>query len=197
MADIEARYEFRIWGETLSETRARLERRAMPVESASRETYLVSRTTNRCNAKIRGNLLDIKILSGEYRGLERWKPLLKAGFPLDHTVLANVLFPSLEIQPTQLSRPRYELSEFFSEAIGSPADIAIVELSKTRLRFSLGPCLAEFTLVVFKDRECQTVAVESTDPVELLRLIDALELADKVNLSYVRYIKRTLRLEES
>jgi hypothetical protein len=108
-----------------------------------------------------------------------------------------VLFPSLEIQPTQLSRPRYELNEFFSEAIGSPADIAIVELSKTRLRFSLGPCLAEFTLVVFKDRECQTVAVESTDPVELLRLIDALELADKVNLSYVRYIKRTLKLEES
>jgi hypothetical protein len=70
----------------------------------------------------------------------------------------------------------------FSEAIGTPADIAIVELSKTRLRFSLGLCLAEFTLVVFKDRECQTVAVESTDPVELLRLIDALELADKLNL---------------
>jgi len=43
--------------------------------------YLISAATDRCNAKIRNALMDIKIMIGTHRGLEQWKPVLKAGFP--------------------------------------------------------------------------------------------------------------------
>ncbi len=197
MADIEARYEFRVWGENLSELRARLNRRATPVKSSSSETYLVSWKTDECNVKIRGDAIEIKLLIAEYRGLEQWKPVLKAAFPLDQSSVADVLLPALEIHPLQLSRSRYELNEFFNEVIRTQPDIAIAEVGKTRFRFSLGVCLAEFTLVLFKDARCQTVAIESADPDELLRLIHEIGLVGADNLSYVRYIKHSLRLGKS
>jgi hypothetical protein len=74
--------EFRIWAETLADLRNRLHRLAEPSRTeAGEETYLISAATDRCNAKIRNALMDIKIMIGTHRGLEQWKPALKAGFP--------------------------------------------------------------------------------------------------------------------
>jgi exopolyphosphatase / guanosine-5'-triphosphate,3'-diphosphate pyrophosphatase len=192
MADIEPRYEFRVWGETLVELKEKLERRAAPVKAVSSETYLISRATERCNAKIRAGLIDIKILLAEHRGLEQWKPILKAAFPLDRTVIATQIFPRLDIRPPHLSRARYEKDEFLNEVIGPEPEIVIVELSKVRFRFSLLTCMAEFTVVRFNDMTRETVAVESADPDELLRLIHEIGLDRAENVSYVRYIKRML-----
>src|SRR5271166_3025868 len=69
MSEIKPRYEFRIWAETLTPIRERLERLASPKETVSQETYLVSATTDKCNAKIRADLMDIKVLVAEDRGL--------------------------------------------------------------------------------------------------------------------------------
>jgi hypothetical protein len=52
-------------------------------------------------------------------------------------------------------------------------------------------------VVVLNDVVRETVAVESTDPDELLRLIREIGLDSAENVSYVRYIKRTLGLEKS
>ena len=51
MSEIKPRYEFRVWAETLTPIRERLERLAPPKETVSQETYLVSATTDKCNAK--------------------------------------------------------------------------------------------------------------------------------------------------
>jgi len=195
MADIESRYEFRVWGESLAELREKIGRRATPVKATSRETYLISRTTDRCNAKIRAELIDIKMLRAEYRGLEQWKPVLKAPFPLDQAIIAGQIFPNLDIAPPQLSKARYEIEEFLSEVIGSQPEIAIAKLSKTRHEFNLITCQAEYTVVVFDNGVAsETVAVESVDADELLRLIHEIGLDGAENVSYVRYIKRTLGL---
>ena len=83
MPEIKPRYEFRVWAEMLAPLREQLERLASPKKTVSQETYLVSATTDKCNAKIRADLMDIKILVSEDRGLEQWNPILKATFPLD------------------------------------------------------------------------------------------------------------------
>ncbi|MGO9060186.1 MAG: hypothetical protein ACLQU2_22825 [Candidatus Binataceae bacterium] len=197
MGDIESRYEFRVWGENLAELRERLERRASPVKAASKETYLISRATDRCNAKIRADLMEIKVLIAECRGLQQWKPVLKAAFPLDRSVIAGEIFSQLEIRPPQLFKARYEMAEFLNEVVGVEAGIAIVEVSKTRSKFSFGTGQAEFTVVLLNDVARDTVAIESANPDELLRLVHEFGLDSTENISYVRYIKRTLGLEKS
>ena len=195
MAESEPRYEFRVWGENLAQRRVILERRATPLQAISKEIYFISRTTERCNAKLRDDLMDIKVLVKEHLGLEQWKPTLKAPFPLDRSVIGAQIFPDLEIQPPQLSRPHYELGEFLKEVVETDDRIAIVRLSKTRLKFSLGKCQAEFTEVRFNDVTSNTVAVESTDPEELLHTLGEIGLDGAENVSYIRYLRRALNLE--
>ena len=80
METIRPRYEFRVWGEGLATVRKSLELLAQPKTAESEETYLISRTTEKCNAKIRAALMDIKVLVAEDRGLQQWKPILKLDF---------------------------------------------------------------------------------------------------------------------
>src|SRR5271165_6926322 len=117
MSEVKPRYEFRIWAETLTPIRERLERLASPKETVSQETYLVSATTDKCNAKIRADLMDIKVLVAEDRGLEQWNPTLKAGFPLDAATIVRQVFPSLQLDAPKLSRSQYSFDEFLSEVI--------------------------------------------------------------------------------
>ena len=88
MDEIKPRYEFRVWADTLASVHEKLGRLAQPKTTESQETYLISRATEKCNAKIRAALMDIKVLVNEDRGLEQWKPVLKAGFPLESSVIA-------------------------------------------------------------------------------------------------------------
>ena len=113
------------------------------------------------------------------------------------SVIASQIFPSLEIRPPQLFQARYEMAEFFNEVIVAAAGIAIVEVFKTRSKFSLGTCQAEFTAVLLNDVARDTVAMESANPDELLRLIHEFGLDGAENISYVRYIRRALGLEKS
>ncbi|WP_035356316.1 hypothetical protein [Edaphobacter aggregans] len=193
MDEIKPRYEFRVWAESLVLVRKKLESLTQSRESASKETYLVSEATDRCNAKIRADLMDIKILVQEDRKLEQWKPVLKAGFPLERTVIITQVFPSLQLQPPLLSRTGYWLEEFL-EIIQADPRIAVVEVSKVRHQFSVGACQAEFAFVTLANVVRDTVAVESTDPDAVLQLIQDLGIKGTPNTSYIREIKRILRL---
>src|SRR6516164_8518232 len=117
MTEIKPRYEFRIWSESLTTLRRKLEAKAEARETKSEETYLISAVTEKCNAKIRAELMDIKVLIAEDRGLEQWKPIMKSGFPLAASVIAEQVFPSLQVAATQLTKDEYTMQEFFGELI--------------------------------------------------------------------------------
>ncbi len=104
--EIKPRYEFRVWADTLASVHERLGRMAQPKTAESEETYLISKASDKCNAKIRAALMDIKVLVAEDRGLEQWKPILKAGFPLQSSVIATQIFPSLELPAARLAEIR-------------------------------------------------------------------------------------------
>jgi exopolyphosphatase / guanosine-5'-triphosphate,3'-diphosphate pyrophosphatase len=194
MADNNYRYEFRVWAANLAELCEKLGGFATPTRSTSKETYLISTASDLCNAKIRSGLMDIKILIAEDRGLEQWKPVLKAGFPLEQPVIATQVFPSLGVKASPLPRTQYSMDEFFNEVVAAQRAITVAQVSKTRLQYNLDPCQAEFASVLVNAVPLDTVAIESTDPNAVLKLIRDLSLDAGSNTSYVRQIKRVLGL---
>src|SRR3974390_438957 len=191
MAEIKPRFEFRIWAETLTQLRQKLEGLAQPKETVSQEIYLISALTDKCNAKIRGGLIDIKVLVAEDRGLEQWKPILKAGFPLSQLDIANQVFPSLQIVAPTLVKSAYTYDEFLQRVVRREPKIAVVEVTKTRYQYSIGVCAAEYSQITINGVPRDTVAVESTDADAVLELVGKLDIHEP-NVSYIREIRRIL-----
>ena len=191
MADIKPRYEFRIWSESLTPLQSKLEALAQPRETKSEETYLISAMTEKCNAKIRAELMDIKVLIAEDRGLEQWKPIMKSGFPLATSVIAEQVFPNLEVPVPKLAKAEYSMDEFFSEVVAKEPKIAVVDVAKTRYQFNIGACATEYSKITINKAPRDTVAVESTDADAVLQLVRELGI-NEPNVSYIREIRRIL-----
>lgn len=158
----------------------------------SNEIYLISSAADQCNAKIRNGLLDVKILIALDRGLEQWKPLPKAEFPVQTSTIVAQLFPSLRMEAPRLPNPQYSLERFLAEVISPQPGITIVPVSKVRRRFTWGMCQTEFSSVTIGGIALETVAVESPDPDGALMLIHELKIDTVANISYVRQIKSLL-----
>ena len=118
---------------------------------------------------------------------------MKAGFPLEAGVIAEQIFPSLELEAPRLAKARYAMDEFVGAVIRPQPGIAIVPVAKRRMRFTLKACLAEFSSVTINDVTRETVAVESDDPEAVLQLIRELKIDGATNTSYIREIKQLLR----
>ena len=193
MADEHPRFEYRVWAATLEGVRNKLQQLAIaPRTETSEETYLISATTYKCNAKIRRGRMSIKALLAMEQRLELWKPVLEAEFPLDRSLIAKQVFPGLELGSPDLRRSRYSRDEFVNEVIRAEPQIAMVTILKKRTRFRLDECLAEFTLVTTGKVARETVAVEAIEPSPVLRLIRQLDIASMPNTNYIRFLKQVL-----
>jgi hypothetical protein len=187
------RYEFRVWAESLTELRMRLEALAAPdPASESDEIYLVSSATDQCNAKIRKGVMDIKILTRTERELEQWKPVLKADFPLNRLTIAGQIFPCLRLEPPQLAAPRYSIDDFLNQVVQRESKIAVARVSKRRVRFNPDRCQAEFAAVTIDHITADTVAVESEDADVVRQMMRRLGIEDRANTSYIRRVKQVL-----
>lgn len=186
-----ARYEFRIWGNHLSPIRDQLAKEApagAPRESS--ETYILSRATDTANVKFRGGLLDIKLFAEQAGRLERWRPVLKAGFPLDSRTIVENVFPNLAVAVPHIERPSYTYDEFINELIKPEADLAIVEVTKSRTGFTFERYTAEFAVIgIVGGGTTETVELESEDSAAVLRAIAKLGLNSQPNINYVRHLK--------
>ena len=191
MDEIKSRYEFRVWAESLASVQDKLRPMAQPTTAESEETYLISSATDKCNAKIRAALMDIKLLVAEDRGLEQWKPILKGTFPLESYVIATQVFPSLELPSPVLSKSVYEVDEFLDHVVRADTRLAVVGVRKTRYQFRIGACTAEYAQITINGVPRDTVAVESVDADAVLQLVRELGITEP-NTSYIREIKRML-----
>ena len=191
MSSTPGRFEFRIWGNDLSAFQDRLTGMAPPSEPReSAETYILSRVTDAANVKIRDGLLDIKVMTEQLGRLERWRPVLKAEFPIDSRTIVEQAFPSLKIPAPQITRPSYTRDEFILELVQPTRDLWLAEVVKVRREFTLEDYTAEFAEVDTAGRtRSETVAIESEDPATLLRAIAKLGLNSQPNTSYVRHLQ--------
>jgi hypothetical protein len=185
------RYEFRIWGNHLGPVRDRIAAAATPsAPHEGADTYILCAATDTANAKIRGALLDIKLMVEQQGRLELWRPALKAPFPIDSRTIVEDVFPDLKIAPPHIERPSYTHGEFIRDLVRPRHDLAAVEVMKRRSKFAFDQCTAEFAEVeIAGGANSETIEFESEDPAAVLRAIAKFGLTAYPNISYVRHLK--------
>ena len=144
------------------------------------------------SVKVRDGLLDVKRLEHvNEEGLERWRPVLKAAFPLPAADVGAVL-TGLHVPPAPLELPAYTLEEFLSLLVHPRSDLLTLDVHKRRRRSSIGGCMTELTNVLAAGEQTRTIAVESEDPARVLAVVQELGLTSHPNVSYPRGLKELL-----
>jgi exopolyphosphatase/guanosine-5'-triphosphate,3'-diphosphate pyrophosphatase len=178
------RWEWRTFGSRLG--RAEVKFAALSPENVqeSDELYLLSGAGD--NVKIRDDLMDIKVLQEvDAYGLERWTPVMKAGFPLSSAEVSKV-FEALHLPDPPLVRGAYSLEQFVAELAKPGYGTRVVRVHKRRARYKVDGCMAELSDVDADGRTTRTIAIESTDPNAVVAAVGTMGLASYVNTSYPR-----------
>ena len=148
----------------------------------SDEVYLLSAAGS--NVKVRDGLMDIKFLREvDGDGLERWEPVMKAGFSLPAAEVPRV-FDALGVLAPPLTRDAYSLDQFLAELVEPSDAVRVVRVHKRRQRYTLANCMAEVADLEVDGRVARTIAVESEDPSAVMAAVRSLGLDGQVNTSY-------------
>lgn len=153
----------------------------------SSEIYLTA-SAARGNPKIRDQKIDIKTLQQvNADGLEQWKPLLKASFPLTAEQLAAV-YQALGLNEPAVTQgcDLDALLRLIDEETGAWA----VSVEKIRNQYDVDGCIVEASEVGFDGDVFQTVAAEDPDPAKVTDTVARLGLSERENISYVKAIQR-------
>ena len=119
------RWEWRTFGDTFGEADARLA--ALPptkVDDSDELYILASRVEG--SIKIRDGKLDVKRLERRSEdGLQQWKPVANAEFPIAATDIA-LLLEALEVSVPSLDREAYALDQMIDEVVAPRDDLLAV-----------------------------------------------------------------------
>jgi len=149
----------------------------------SDELYLLSH--GKANVKVRFDLLDVKLLvETNSDGLEQWRPIMKASFPMAIDELSH-LFDAIGSGLPALERESYTLEQFLAE-LAPQADLRPVQVHKRRVRYVVGGCTSEVSEVDANDDRIRTVAIESEDPAAVVAAVRSVGLGDYLNINYTR-----------
>jgi exopolyphosphatase / guanosine-5'-triphosphate,3'-diphosphate pyrophosphatase len=178
------RWEWRIFGTTLGAAEAALAASTPGPVEESDELYLLSGAG--ANVKVRYDLMDIKLLREvDSDGLERWEPVMKAGFPLPAAEVPRV-FDALGVLAPPLTRDTYTLDQLLAELVQPTHAVWVVRVHKRRRRYALANCMAEVAELEVDGRIERTIAVESEDPSAVTAAVRRLGLDGQGNTSYPR-----------
>ena len=154
----------------------------------SEEVYILSAQSMN-NTKVRDGLMDIKSLQEvNADGLEQWKPILKAEFPLAPDVLARV-FAAFGAALPALPRASYDFDAYLEELIAPHPDLRAVAVGKERHGFLVEGAIVEIAEVTFDGLARRTVAVEHEDPGLVSTVVRRLRLDGFANINYLRAMK--------
>jgi exopolyphosphatase/guanosine-5'-triphosphate,3'-diphosphate pyrophosphatase len=120
--------------------------------------------------------MDIKTLvEVNADGLEQWKPVLKASFPLPAAEAKSVL-EALGVQVPALHRAEYTLDQFVAELTEPGGHLHSVKVHKRRVRYKINGCTSEMTDVVADGQKTRTVALELEDAARVIATVRELGL---------------------
>jgi exopolyphosphatase / guanosine-5'-triphosphate,3'-diphosphate pyrophosphatase len=194
MDEIIPRWEWRTFGERFGECDQRFESLVPEGVQEGDEVYLLSPVTDE-NVKIRDRLMDIKRLQQvNADGLEQWRPVMKAAFPLPAAPVGEV-FDALGVPAPSLLRGAYTLDQLIEELIKPGGRVGTVLAHKKRAQYRIDGCLAERTEVVVDRERTRTVAIESEDPARVIAVVRDLGLGRFENTSYPRGLKRLIGMK--
>jgi exopolyphosphatase / guanosine-5'-triphosphate,3'-diphosphate pyrophosphatase len=188
------RWEWRTFGESFGKAEERLAALEPTRVSESDELYVVS---NRGvgSVKVRGGVLDVKRLEQvSDDGLQQWRPVAKAEFPIAAADVASLL-SALGVAAPPLRRDAYELDELVDEVVRPSADLLFVPVHKRRAHYTFGGCTAELTEVRTDALTVRTLAVEAEDPAVVRAALRELGLDSQPNVSFPRGLEALVGFE--
>ena len=190
------RFEFRTFGRDFDEAAYLMSRLSVPVpekvwERTSEEFYIVSKTNDINNTKIRDGKMDIKTFVQEIDGLEQWNPLMKAEFPISAEVLKNEVYPAFMVDVPDFDKETYTYDEFM-EMIKNNPDLQAVKVEKQRFGYMVNDTICEVANVWINGAAVVTVNSESTEIDDIKKTISDLKLDGVENINYLQAIKRVI-----
>ncbi len=190
------RFEFRTFGRDFDEAAYLMSRLSVPVpekvwERTSEEFYIVSKTNDINNTKIRDGKMDIKTFVQEIDGLEQWNPLMKAEFPISAEVLKNEVYPAFMVDVPDFDKETYTYDEFM-DMIKSNPDLQAVKVEKQRFGYMVNDTICEVANVWINGAAVVTVNSESTEIDDIKKTISDLKLDGVENINYLQAIKRVI-----
>jgi exopolyphosphatase/guanosine-5'-triphosphate,3'-diphosphate pyrophosphatase len=151
-------------------------------EQVSDEVYLLSRRGD-SSVKVRDGLMDVKRLERvDHGGLEQWRPVLKAEFPLRGADVGAV-WSALGVEVPALARGEYTLEQLRKELIGTDHDLQAVDVHKVRRHYTVAGAMTELSELSVAAGSSPTVAVESEDPERVQAALSELGLAGRENVN--------------
>lgn len=185
MVEIIPRWEWRTFARKI-ETRIDLSDHPRTRHVQSSEIYLTS-STPEGNPKIRDEKIDIKTLQQTNDdGLEQWKPVMKASFPLSMDQLAEV-YRALGLAAPPGAGP-CGLDALLQMVDEDPRTWAVF-VDKARSLYDVEGCVVEASEVTFDGKVFQTVAAENPDAAKVWYTVAELGLQERENMSYVTAIQ--------
>ncbi len=190
------RFEFRTFGRDFSDAAYLMSRLSVPVpekvwERTSEEIYIISRTNDVNNTKIRNGKMDIKTFVQEVDGLEQWNPLMKGKFPMKAEMLTNEVFPAFKVEMPALEDKEYTLDEFL-EIVNNHPDLQAITVEKERFGYMVNDTICEFANVWINGAMLVTVNSESTEIDDIKKTIKDLGLEGVENINYLQAAKRVV-----
>ena len=191
MEKIIPRWEWRAFGESFGEADAKFAALEPDGVQESDEVYLLSPSVDE-NVKVRDQLMDIKKLEQvNADGLEQWKPVMKAGFPLP-AAEANKVVAALGLDLPSLSRPDYSLEQLVAELEKHGQNVRLVKVHKRRVRYKVEGCTSEMSEISADGKKTRTVALELEDPARVIAAVRKLGLGGFKNTSYPRGLRQLI-----
>lgn len=194
------RFEFRSFGQNFDNAHFRMSRLSVPVpekvwERHSEEIYIMSRTNDINNTKIRDGKMDIKTYVQTVNGLEQWNPLMKGEFPMKAAMLREEVFPAFMVEMPELSKDEYSYEEFIG-MINDHSDLQAVRVKKQRFGYMVNDTICEYGIVLINGARLVTVNSESTEVEDIRKTISDLGLEGVENINYLQAIKRVIGMIE-
>ncbi len=190
------RFEFRSFGSNFDTPAFRMARLSVPVpekvwERYSDEVYILSRTNDVNNTKIRDGKMDIKTYVQTVDDLEQWNPLMKSEFPIARAVLENEVFPAFQVDMPALVKETYTLDEFLA-MVGAHPDLQAVRVSKHRFGYMVNDTICEHAEVLINGAKVVSINSESTELEDIKKTMADLGVENVENINYLQAIKRVI-----
>ena len=190
------RFEFRTFGQNFDTPAKLMARLSVPIpkkvwERESDEIYILSKTNDVNNTKIRDGKMDIKTYVQTVDGLEQWNPLMKGEFPIAKEVLENDVFPAFMVKMPELLKDTYTMDEFLAMIDANP-NLQAVTVHKQRFGYMVNNTLCEVGNVLVNGAKVVTINSESTELDDIKKTIVDCELEGCENINYLQVIKRII-----
>ena len=180
---IVARWEWRAFGPDFATAEAAFASLKPERVEESDEVYLLSRDGD-ASVKVRAGRLDVKQLEAvRDDGLEQWRPVLKAAFPLSASEVRLVL------AALNAAGPRPRGADSAAELAASSPELHALRVHKRRAHYTVGSCLAELTTLKTARGATSTVAVESPEPARVAEVVREIGLDTRRNVCVARGLK--------